>query len=267
MPTTYAHYRFGTEVYKSLPIDIRDQIRPYLGLYSIGLHGPDILFYYRAMIKNRVTGTGYAMHARPGREFFERAEEILGTISQDDAAPSMAYLYGFLCHFALDSTCHPYIGDMVRETSLTHSTIEAEFDRMLMDRDGYDPLRYRPITHIWPTRFHARIISLFFPEIGRRKIRHTLRSTRTDLKLLAPKGPLARRILMTLMNLVHCPRTIHDMIITPEVTPGSIPVCDDLDALYHEAIPFAVELIKNYRAYTEKTSPLDPRLDHTFGEE
>ncbi len=266
MPTTYAHYRFGTEVYKSLPRELRESIRPYLGLYCIGLHGPDVLFYYKVRKKNSVSETGFAMHARPGFEFFERAEDILHAVPSVDIAPSMAYLYGFLCHFALDSTCHPYVEQTARETPLSHSAIESEFDRILMEADGYNPLRYRPIRHLNASRFNSRIIAAFFPDITRRQILHAIRSQRTDLKLLAPKGAIRRRILMFLMRLVHCPRSIHDMVITPQPLPGSTPVCKEMLRLYERAVSFAVELIQNFQSYTEGMTPLDARLDHTFGE-
>ena len=54
MPTTYAHDLFGKEVYKKLPSDMKALIRRYRDLYRIGLHGPDILFYYMVS-KNPVT--------------------------------------------------------------------------------------------------------------------------------------------------------------------------------------------------------------------
>ena len=54
MPTTYAHDLFGKEVYKRLPSDMKALIRRHGDLYRIGLHGPDILFYYMVS-KNTVT--------------------------------------------------------------------------------------------------------------------------------------------------------------------------------------------------------------------
>ena len=54
MPTTYAHDLFGKEVYKKLPSDMKALIRRHGDLYRIGLHGPDILFYYMVS-KNPVT--------------------------------------------------------------------------------------------------------------------------------------------------------------------------------------------------------------------
>ena len=44
-----------------------------------------------------------------------------------------AYLYGFLCHYILDSECHPYISEYMEEHDLGHLEIETEFDRYLME--------------------------------------------------------------------------------------------------------------------------------------
>ena len=46
MPTTYTHDAFGRKVYKSLQGDLQELIHRHIQLYRIGLHGPDILFYY-----------------------------------------------------------------------------------------------------------------------------------------------------------------------------------------------------------------------------
>ncbi|MCD8326229.1 MAG: hypothetical protein LUC90_05955 [Lachnospiraceae bacterium] len=45
MPTTYTHYKFGTEVIKALPAPLRARAEQYRELYDIGQHGPDILFW------------------------------------------------------------------------------------------------------------------------------------------------------------------------------------------------------------------------------
>ena len=46
MPTTFTHDLFGREVYRMLPQEEREKIRRHGRLYRIGLHGPDILFYF-----------------------------------------------------------------------------------------------------------------------------------------------------------------------------------------------------------------------------
>ena len=47
MPTTYTHYRLGRGVRKLLDRDERRIIEANIELFRIGLHGPDILFYYK----------------------------------------------------------------------------------------------------------------------------------------------------------------------------------------------------------------------------
>lgn len=52
MPTTYAHYKFGKEVLSALPRPLQNSIEAHRELFDIGLHGPDILFYYNALKKD-----------------------------------------------------------------------------------------------------------------------------------------------------------------------------------------------------------------------
>lgn len=109
MPTTYAHYSFGQEVKKHLKEDTRRIISDNEALYNIGLHGPDILFYYRPIGFNRINQTGVALHNTPGEEFIIHGMNEIKKQSENKAA--IAYLFGFICHYMLDSECHPYINE------------------------------------------------------------------------------------------------------------------------------------------------------------
>ena len=135
MPTTYTHYRFGKDVLDALPRRIRTAMETNRELFDIGLHGPDILFYYRALIPNSVSGQGYGMHKQMADLFFERAKKVIA--DADDKTMSRAYIYGFICHFALDSECHPYVEKMIQKSGIGHSEIEMEFDRYLLIEDKF----------------------------------------------------------------------------------------------------------------------------------
>ena len=106
MPSTYAHYRMGQEVRSILEEKNKKIVEAYPELFWIGLHGPDILFYYHPLSSNEVNQIGYKMHAKPGKKFFENAAKIVNLQKERDA--HLAYVYGFICHFALDETCHVY---------------------------------------------------------------------------------------------------------------------------------------------------------------
>ena len=140
MPSTYAHRRFGANVLDHLPAPLREKLEAHRELYDIGLHGPDLLFYYHAEKSTPVAALGNAMHDEPGRTFFDRARRVVHEEADREAA--LAYALGFVCHFALDSTCHPFVEQFTRESGVTHCEIETEFDNMLLRRDGYDPLTF-----------------------------------------------------------------------------------------------------------------------------
>ena len=143
MPSTYAHFVFGKKVFKTLPEQSRELIRRHKALYLIGLHGPDILFYYKALSSNPVNDLGYRMHREPAADFFGRALSLVRQGERKFLRESqLSYLLGFVCHFALDSRCHGYIENKIRLSGISHSEIESEFDRMLMVRQGLDPLRH-----------------------------------------------------------------------------------------------------------------------------
>ncbi len=73
MPTTYAHYKFGKEVTGALPRPLLSSIENHRELFDIGVHGPDLLFYYKALIKNPVYSQGSALNDKMVDVFFRHA--------------------------------------------------------------------------------------------------------------------------------------------------------------------------------------------------
>lgn len=264
MPTTYTHYRFGSDVFRQLPAALKEQIAPFREFYDLGLHGPDLLFYYKALQKNPVNQLGYVMHSKPAREFFRAAKLAMDQLSEPGS--SLAYLYGFICHFALDCTCHPYIGERVRFTGITHSEIEAELDRAFMVMDGLNPITYHPAMHINASESAARTIAHFFPPVKERQIFRAIRSMRWYCDMLVAPQPWKRKLIFRLLKLGGCYDNIHGMVINYKPNPSCAVMCTTLENLYLQAVPAAVELISNYQAYLLGDQKLDARFNHTFGE-
>lgn len=106
MPDPFTHYTFGRQVLKQLPPEIAKNIR--LDVFNRALQGPDpfscLHFYggkYRALRRR-----SSIMHKEKTGAF------LVETARQAQAEPSPAlfsFLAGFLCHYALDRTAHPYI--------------------------------------------------------------------------------------------------------------------------------------------------------------
>ena len=146
MPSHYAHYRLGRQVRLELAPDAAEVVGRWPSLYLIGLHGPDILFYYRGYRENPVNRLGYALHGETGEVFVRWAAQVIAAHPGQDA--HRAYAYGVLCHFALDESCHGIVARQMAAHGVSHVGLEAEFDRYLMLKDGLDPVRQSLTWHI-----------------------------------------------------------------------------------------------------------------------
>ena len=143
MPAFYAHYKFGQMVKNKLPAKYQKLLEDYQDLYEIGLHGPDILFFYHPIIRHPITQIGVVIHHETGRVFFEHAlTQMHRSAAEGDKMQKAlwAYALGVVCHFALDASCHTYINHFEKTRRISHHEIEKEFEKYLMKKDGLDRL-------------------------------------------------------------------------------------------------------------------------------
>ena len=264
MPSTYAHRRFGADVLALLPDGLRATLEQHRELYDIGLHGPDLMFYYKALQSNPVNRLGNAMHEQPGRVFFTRARGVVNTARNKNAA--LAYALGFVCHFALDSTCHPYVEQFTRESGVTHCEIETEFDNMLLRRDGYDPLTFFTASHIHPSAANAWVIAPFYKDISEQTVLEALKGMILVHKVLQASNPVKRWVVLTALKAAGTYDVMHGLVANLQPNPRCEASDKELEALYQQALPLAVRLITEYVEGLSNGAPLDKAYDHTFGE-
>lgn len=268
MPSTYAHYRFGRDVYKKLPDDIKRIIYDERRLFLIGLHGPDILFYYKPLGNNRVNKIGYGMHDRSAREFFEQALEILEKEREKNTDAMMSYMYGFICHYALDHACHTYVEEKIHESGVPHAEIEVEFDRMLMVSDGLDPISQTLTDHISTDMRSASVINIFFPELETEDVQKALESMIFYNNLLVAPGNIKRGLIYALLFLSGNYKEMHGLIVNKKQNPLCADSNEKLMSLYEAAVPCCVSDIMHFANVFEcGRNKLDERFDHTFGAE
>lgn len=265
MPSTYAHYRFGCDVYRSLPKEEQKRLAPYLQLFRIGLHGPDLMFYYKPLVSNRINQIGYDMHRWSGTDFFER--QIRTVRNSVDPEAARAYLAGLVCHYTLDSVCHPYIQEKIEADHVYHTEIESSFDRMLLVHDGFNPRTHALADHIRPSFRNAQIIAPFFQPAGTGEVREALRSMIWYNDLLASPR-FSTQALVTLVLLVsgNYPE-MHGMRIPRKTCPIYYDSNRRLYQLYCEARRECPQRIADVDAAMENGMPLPPRFLHTFGAE
>lgn len=158
MPASYAHYRFGKLLLPNLPADVRQCIQRFRRMYDVGLHGPDIFFFYNPLMKTAVGDLSGKFHSQTGAEFFPAA------CTQATSEAAKAYLYGLLGHYCLDSLCHPFVQQKVDKGEAGHVALESEFDRYLLALDGESaPHTYDLSPKLKLTRGECMTVAAFYP--------------------------------------------------------------------------------------------------------
>lgn len=263
MPTTYAHYKFGKDVISALPRPLETSVENNRALFDIGLHGPDILFYYKALSSNPVNEQGYALHDKMADEFFKKAAEVIE--KSENPAAARAYVYGFICHFALDSECHKYIERMIQVSGITHAEIEMEFDRYLLTEDHINPLTYLGTKHIHPDMDKAKIIAPFFEDLTAETVKKSLSSMIIYHKLLMAPTQGKRKLLFAAMKIARCYDSKHGMVMSEDANPECERYCLLLKKLFAGAVPLAAGLIIQYQKMLFQNTELPGRFHETFG--
>lgn len=111
MPGFTTHYLFGLNTYKQLsPIHLKKIIQKNHTVYSLGLQGPDIFFYYLPSYLVHENNIGSVAHISHTGKFLQNLLKSRCLFSEaEDLETAEAYIAGFLGHYILDARCHPYI--------------------------------------------------------------------------------------------------------------------------------------------------------------
>jgi len=93
---------------------MRQIIDRHIPAFYLGSQGPDFLFYFRVWPWKKDMGVPKLadfVHKTKTSEFLGTAIDTLKEVdlASDDGQMILAYWMGFICHYALDSTAHPYI--------------------------------------------------------------------------------------------------------------------------------------------------------------
>lgn len=210
MPAGYAHYIFGQKVLERLDGKYQKIIEQHIDLYHIGVHGPDILFYYKTLTSNDVKKLGSLLHRKEAYDFFQHAKKVIDNSDNQEAA--IAYIYGFITHFILDHSCHHYIGQMEKKLEMTHSEIESELDRKLLVMNHLDPLSTSLTSHIHANHDISKIIAPFF-KLEEKDIYQSLKDLLFYLGWIKAPGRLKRNFVYLCMKIGGIYDDYHGLLI------------------------------------------------------
>lgn len=261
MPSTYAHYRFGAAMLAAMPADARRTIGRFRRLYDVGLHGPDLFYYCDPVLMGRLRPLGPKYHQQTGREFFQRVCRVARLEGSEAAA---AYLYGVLCHYALDSACHPLVVEQAEKGPACHTAIEREFDRFLLEKDGKLPPESQDLSkHMRLTPGECETVARFYPGATARQIRQCVQLMSTVNRLVAVPDGARRTVLRRGMHFLG------DEVEAMLMTTGPDPNCAALDPLlmekYDEAVGIFPELLRQLQAHMTYNGVFGEEFTKKFG--
>ncbi len=259
MPTVYAHYRFGAGILPTLPADARRTIQRFRSLYDAGLHGPDIFYYYPALLKTKNSFLGIKYHEQTGREFFQR---VCRMVRLDKSEGAQAYLYGLLCHYALDKACHELIAR--QECQATHAEMETEFDRFLLEKDGKIPACNQDLSlHLRLTPGECEMVAKFYSPTKASVVRSCISNMAKTLKLLAtPEGRLRSTMEKGLSKIAP---ELRGMVMSAQANENCAQTNEALYACYEKVFETFPELLSQLQAHMTYNGPLGQEFDQIFG--
>ena len=261
MPANFAHYRFGSQILPTLPADVRRPIQRFRRLYDIGLHGPDIFFYYNILTDTPVGKLGNKFHRMTGREFFGM---VCRRLRLEPTEAGQAYLYGLLTHYCLDSVCHPFIHETIAHGKIGHTEMETEFDRYLLELDGKPaPERVDISPHMKLTKGECVTVSGFYPTATPAHILQSVQTMAGVSRFLATPSGNSRVWMQKAAEKVI--NKLSPFIMGDSPNKNCAHLNEELKECYDKAISLYPVLLEQLTAHMTYNAPLGEEFENPFG--
>ncbi len=140
MPSILTHYFFANDVLKEAGLSFLKQNSD---LFCVASQGPDVLFYaglnlWHPQLKLAKYFLGSKMHKEFIYETFLTMFLELNYVEKENKEICSSFVFGFLSHYLLDSTAHPFVyyysgitsknGRLSGKTKFYHSRLESLID-------------------------------------------------------------------------------------------------------------------------------------------
>lgn len=215
MPGLITNYLFGERAYQSLsPNYLKEIIRKNPNAYRMGLQGPDIFFYYLSYyMRTRKNNICNVLHEKSTGLFIDNLLEYAMILDTEECEVCLAYIAGFLCHYALDIHTHPYFRYRVERDLSEHQErqnspfyyrrLETLMDTLLLKRLNHmEPSQLNLEALVYINKKERRIISdclvyslrtTYHYRISRKTILKVIRSVRNTCIFLQSNPQLRQR--------------------------------------------------------------------------
>lgn len=161
MPDLTTHFLFGESILTHLPEDLKQLITAHKNLFHYALQGPDMFFFHKVLTgpfvgMSNLPRCGRIMHRFRIKETFEFMQNYM--LQKQDCELERdilrVYYLGYLGHYFLDKTVHPYVYFLTesvckqhpkRTQRSIHARIESEFDFYFYQKFYEKPVASFPV--------------------------------------------------------------------------------------------------------------------------
>lgn len=110
MPSLITHHMFSKEVLNNLNKEEKALLGDKLDIYHTFAQSHDYLFYYTfGKDKKRINSFGHHAHRHNTQDYLVNIINEIKNNNEEYNPELIAYLYGCITHYVLDTTCHPFI--------------------------------------------------------------------------------------------------------------------------------------------------------------
>ncbi len=157
MPSTITHAYFALDVYDNLDNKTKKRLKNNIEYLKTFAQGGDILYFYNNINlrqTKKIKELGKYIHRHKTKDFFINLIKYIKNNKLEKKPEVIAFLYGFIMHYALDTTVHPYIfyktGVFNRKRKITykynglHRSMEMYIDAyMIYTKEGIKPKDFK----------------------------------------------------------------------------------------------------------------------------
>lgn len=147
MASTITHAYFIMDVYDKLDTRLKSFLIDKKELLKTSSQCMDVLFFYNITKFNkgkRIRDFGEYFHDNNTYEFYETLINYIKYNGYGSNKDVMAFLYGMLSHYILDSNIHPFIIYKTGNKNMLHPEVESYFDNYLIRlKEGIIPYKFK----------------------------------------------------------------------------------------------------------------------------
>lgn len=264
MPAIFTHVQFGKEVLATLPDELSSLAEKHPECFYLGTQGPDLLFYHKPLKtkNNPARKKGWDLHAESPTQFFLNGARILAQDKSNydgegnfrPVSAEAAYLLGFLCHFTLDYSCHPYI-DEHSVDGLSHGKIESELDKYQYRKLGKPIRGFNAAKLFFPTK-ESQAASAKILGVSEKNTKTALKYMRSLNGLFSNKCGLVHGFCHCILTLVGMNKKFGDMFIHKKDDERFTPLKETLNEKFNGAISTATAVIPEFFEHIQDNNNL-----------